>query len=522
MNNQDIKYTLTLKDLFTGKMSDAISQTKKMDSSVDSLTSKLKSLAIGVGLAGLIKGVIETGASFERAEVQLKTLLKSSVEAKAVFEDLKAESVKSPFSFETLLKGNAALISTGLSASKAKEDFNGLANAIAATGGGEDELQRMVFNLQQIKNVGATAQDIRQFGMAGINVYSLLDKYATKYKIKIDKHHITYEQIVGAFKLAGQAGGDYFNALNNLSNTTSGRLSNLKDSFQNFQDVLFNKLKPTINSIVFGLTSLMNFIAKHIDTISKLVGYVWDLVLAFAAYKAILYAVSFVQGVKFLVSLVSMSAGLQGATIAQYALNTAMDLCPVLALVTAFALLISEIREYKSLQELNSEGVQKNVNNGIADETKLVQDLAKGYEKLGYKKLTAQKKAIQESKKDLLSDIKTLQSEMNSGKLSESEMRIMNLRMGSAQGKLQALTDGSIFKDTTTGKPPKGEGADTSLGSGTEVTSARPQNLTINITKLVESLNITTQNMKEGSAKIKEMVSQALLESVNDVNLITK
>jgi tape measure domain-containing protein len=58
-----------------------------------------------------------------------------------------------------------------------------------------------------------------------------------------------------------------------------------------------------------------------------------------------------------------------------------------------------------------------------------------------------------------------------------------------------------------------------SLGTGTEVTGQRPQSLTINITKLVESLNVQTTNLTEGTAKIKEMVSKALLEAVNDANL---
>ena len=58
-----------------------------------------------------------------------------------------------------------------------------------------------------------------------------------------------------------------------------------------------------------------------------------------------------------------------------------------------------------------------------------------------------------------------------------------------------------------------------SLGTGTEVTGQRPQSLTINITKLVESLNVQTTNLTEGTAKIKELVSKALLEAVNDANL---
>jgi tape measure domain-containing protein len=61
-----------------------------------------------------------------------------------------------------------------------------------------------------------------------------------------------------------------------------------------------------------------------------------------------------------------------------------------------------------------------------------------------------------------------------------------------------------------------------SLGSGTEVTGNRPQALTINITKLIETQHINTTNMSETSAKIKEEVSKALLEAVNDVNTVAR
>jgi len=58
----------------------------------------------------------------------------------------------------------------------------------------------------------------------------------------------------------------------------------------------------------------------------------------------------------------------------------------------------------------------------------------------------------------------------------------------------------------------------TKLGTGTEVTGNRPQSLTINITKLVEELNVQTTNLTEGASKVKEMVAKALLEAVNDIN----
>jgi hypothetical protein len=58
------------------------------------------------------------------------------------------------------------------------------------------------------------------------------------------------------------------------------------------------------------------------------------------------------------------------------------------------------------------------------------------------------------------------------------------------------------------------------MGSGVDVTGQRPQSLTINITKLVESLNVNTTNLKEGAGAIKEAIAKVLLEAVNDVNLM--
>jgi tape measure domain-containing protein len=61
-----------------------------------------------------------------------------------------------------------------------------------------------------------------------------------------------------------------------------------------------------------------------------------------------------------------------------------------------------------------------------------------------------------------------------------------------------------------------------SLGTGTEVTGNRPQNLNIHIEKLIETQEIHSTNLKESTDKIKSEVSKVLLEAVNDVNLMKR
>src|SRR6185369_4474636 len=139
--DESLKYRISLEDLFSRGIATAEQNAKKFEGSVTGIDKAAQSLKSTLATAFSVyaitafgKSVLNTGASFERAEIQLKTLLKSGDEANAVFKEL--------------LKGNAALISTGISAKKAKEDFNALANAIAATGGTGDDLSRMTFNLQ--------------------------------------------------------------------------------------------------------------------------------------------------------------------------------------------------------------------------------------------------------------------------------------------------------------------------------------------------------------------------------------
>jgi len=62
--------------------------------------------------------------------------------------------------------------------------------------------------------------------------------------------------------------------------------------------------------------------------------------------------------------------------------------------------------------------------------------------------------------------------------------------------------------------------AKSTLETGSEVSGKRPQSLTINIDKLIEQFNLSTTNIQEGTTRVKEMVAKALLESVNDINLM--
>lgn len=511
MDNKNLQYTLSLKDLFTGKMAKAVDQTKRMDNTVAGLGSKLKNLAIGFGVAGLAKSVLDTGASFERAEIQLKTLLKSADAAKATFNDLKNEATKSPFGFETLLQGNAALISTGISAKAAKEDFNALANAIAATGGTEDTLQRMVFNLQQIKNVGeATAVDIKQFGMAGINIYQLLNDYYKKNHIALKDQKKDYADITGALKLAATKGGQYFGALDNLANSTSGKLSNLADSAKNFAYELFNELKPAITVIVQGLTALMGLVIKLMPLI-KMAVTLWG------AYYIKLKLAS-LQSFNFALAQRAMAMGMSKSAVAagflSRGIRTIGHAIKAVPIIGWIALIVEGIMYLWD----TFEGFRTSVYRAFETFINMGKFLAGLFTGLG--------NIIKGTLNGMPETVRLGQQQIKAGALSthlateagvKKRVSAYNAENGLGGNASASEVGGSG------GSVSGGAGGSGSLGTGTDVSSARPQSLIINISDgLVKQMNIYTTNLKEGSAKIREEVAKALLEVANDANLAAR
>ena len=194
------------------------------------------------------KAGIEFNAKMERYQTGLTTLLGSEQEAVKVMDQIRKDAASTPFDVDSLTQANQMLISTGMSAADARNDVLNLANAVAATGGGSAELSRMAANLQQVKNVGkATAMDIRQFAMAGINIYGLLADATGKSTEEVKDMEVSYEVLSAALEKAASAGGAYEGAMEAQSQTFNGRISTLKDNA--------TMLAGTLTEDLFGMLS---------------------------------------------------------------------------------------------------------------------------------------------------------------------------------------------------------------------------------------------------------------------------
>jgi phage tail tape-measure protein len=143
MSAGEVKYILSLKDLFSSTMQGAEKSVEKFEAKVNASQDTVMRFAkFAAGAFALSKmkdfamSIVDTGAEFEKAQIGLATLLKSESKAKKAFEDIKVDAATTPFDITSLLQANKLLISTGMDATTARGDVLNLANAIAATGGG--------------------------------------------------------------------------------------------------------------------------------------------------------------------------------------------------------------------------------------------------------------------------------------------------------------------------------------------------------------------------------------------------
>lgn len=217
---------------------------------------KLASVALNAAKSFISAG-LDYDAQIETYTTGLTNMLGSAEAAQQVMENIQADAARTPFDVESLTKANQYLISAGENASYARKTINALGDAVAATGGGSDELNRMAQNLQQIANTGkATAVDIKQFAYAGINVYGILADYTGKSTAEVQKMTISYDLLTEALQAASEEGGRYYNAMDDLSQTQNGRTNTLKDNVKQLAGLMTSDLADGIGMVTSNLNTM--------------------------------------------------------------------------------------------------------------------------------------------------------------------------------------------------------------------------------------------------------------------------
>lgn len=259
---------------FKGDTSEADGAIKEQEKNLDGLKKKGELAFAGMTAAAdafaasILKSGINYNAQIETYLTRLETLTGSAEKANEVLTQIKKDALATPFEVSSLTSAESLLLATGMSADQARGDILALGDAIAASGGGNEELSRMAVNLQQIKNVGkASALDIKQFAYAGIDIYGLLADSMEVTREEASQLDVTYEMLSNALQKASKKGGKYYGAMEKQSKTYNGAMSNLKESFEVFTGSVSEGLFNALKSVVVPLTNMFDWLTKNKDIV---------------------------------------------------------------------------------------------------------------------------------------------------------------------------------------------------------------------------------------------------------------
>lgn len=264
------------------------------------LSVKLTAPIVALGTVG-----VNYNAQMEQYRTMFTTLTGSAEEADRVISQLQADAQKSPFDSASLIQANQYLISAGVSADDARVMINNLGNAVAATGGGSAELERMAQNLQQIQNVGkATSQDIKQFANAGINIYGLLAESTGKTVEEVKEMDVTYEELSKAFAMASSEGGKYYGAMEAQGQTLNGSLSATKESIQMLLGSIMESAMPVIVQVLQKVQEIINYFMSMDEETKRIILIIGAVIAAIG--PALMIIGSIISGIGSLISVIGM------------------------------------------------------------------------------------------------------------------------------------------------------------------------------------------------------------------------
>lgn len=160
-----------------------------------------------VGLAALGKNTLSTGLAYnsmqQNANAALKTMLGSQKAVNEQMEKLGKLAQNSPFSKATFISAQQQLIAFGVEVEKVIPLLDAMQNAVAASGGGSQQLADLAFVVAQIKAAGKiTGEDLIQLGQRGINAAEIIGKSfgksSAEVKEMISKNKINADQAIDA------------------------------------------------------------------------------------------------------------------------------------------------------------------------------------------------------------------------------------------------------------------------------------------------------------------------------------
>lgn len=512
--NDSATYEIRLKDSFSSPLKGLETKMNHFENKVGTLKSSFSGLgsmiggafaatAVIGGITSLGSKIISLGAQMEQTKVSFETMLGSSKAADGFIKQLQTFANVTPYVTSEVLDAGKQMLAFGFSSGEVIPQLTRLGDVAS---GLSIPLGDMIYLYGTLKTQGkAMTKDIMQFAQRGIPIYDSLAKVLGVNKNKVGDlvtaGKVGFAQVQKAFELMTAKGSMFGGLMDKQSRTLAGRWSTFEGILETIGTQLGEKLLPLAGKVVDTFSLLADIFPKLdfspiSDVFVELFAPVNDIFNIFrdmlGMFGANIELIDIFRGVIKLLALsfrtvtTGMMVFYTGYKILLQAVKDSFIIWQGLGDIISGVFTLDQTKIYGGINKIKV---------GFTDLAKHAKDSAFDFVK---EQASAYKQLLRFGRTD-----KEKESELLSGLAKRDEM-------------FSGLRPGGNVQETAIDKGKK----DKTKGSGVEKISSGTRNVTVNITKLVETLNIKKEMGRGGDAEMVAAVNRALLTAVNDVNLV--
>ena len=246
-----------------------------------------------------VRNVRDVTAEFELQRVALGSIIGDLNEANAMFEQIKAAAVKSPFQIKELVTYTKQLAAYKIETDELFETTQRLADISAGLGVG---MERLVLAYGQIRATGyLRASEVRQLTEAGIPIVEELAKKMSQLRGEtvsaaevmgmISERAISFGMVKEVFDDMTSAGGMFYKMQEKQAETLAGQWSNLQDSISIMYEEIGNT--ESVNNVMKGTIGLVKSLAENWRTVAVVMVTALEGYGVYKGFSALLSAMTF-------------------------------------------------------------------------------------------------------------------------------------------------------------------------------------------------------------------------------------
>ena len=526
------QYVIDLKDKISPKMAKAgktmNSSLKNFDNSVNRTLGGVKGLVAAAGGLAVFKTAFDSAVNIQKNQIAFQTLTKDVEKGNKLFAELTEFANVTPFQTDEVQAAGKTLLAMGVESGKVAKTMQMVGDVAAITGNSIGDMA-MIFG--QIRSVGKlTGERLNQLRERGFDPLKVISEQTgesvVSLQAKMSKGLITFDMVEGAFQRATDAGGQYANGMQQLSETLGGKWSTMMGKLQNTLGEVMLQFQDSLAGVIDYIISLVDWMGKNTETIVK-----WVKWIAIAAgvfltlvgtVKLLIFTINLLRDIKTIIKIMkSWKIGTTIMTAAQWALNVALNANPVGVVIMAIAALIGLlVLAYNKIDRFREaiDGIAAPFMNG---------DWEEGIKRVGFAlidsiiwplkailrlvaKLPGAMGETAQKAVDFLDNMTTTEKQREE----KRQKNIKSLIKGeSNESGVLTPEQAAAAKPGAPLAKPSATATQGIVGGGKKQT-----NINISLDKLIENMTLKSGNLSEGTEVIKTEVTKALLQVLNSAN----